>query len=257
MRRSHPAAAALVLLTACTPAVEPAGSAHAARAAPPPVQSPCRLSYSVLAMAEADLGMAPGESRQMAAPVTRHGPGGTRPLPEGCSVAWAVEGGAGEIDAVGRLTIAPAATVGDSLFVVARAMSGMARARVRIVAPGLNPLAGTWQQVQTPNCVGSDGLIGELVLRRSGGMMLTARPLETYVDIAGSYTFDPATGVLRLLSDTRAIDGGLFLEARARVMDDGALELQLLPGGDRVGLFAVMPGDEECRALFRRAADSP
>lgn len=251
MRISRPIlCAALALHAACTP------TPPVQRDAPPPVQSPCRLSQATLAMMETDLGMAPGESRQMEAPVTRHGPAGTRPLPDGCAVAWSVEGGAGEVDAAGRLTVAPGARIGDSLLVVARAMGGSARARVRIVAPGVNPLAGRWQQVQTPRCVGSDGLIGELVLRRSGGMMLTARPFETYVDIAGSYTFDPATGVLRLMSSTRAVDEGLFLEARARV-EGGQLELQLLPGGDRVGLFAVMPGDEECRAIFRRTADSP
>ena len=104
--------------------------------------------------------------------------------------------------------------------------------------------------------MGPDGPIRELVLRRSGGMTLTVRPFETYVDIAGSYTYDPATGVLRLRSNTRAVDDGLFLEARARV-EGGVLEIQLLPGGDRVGLFAVMPGDQECRAVFRRFADAP
>jgi hypothetical protein len=255
MRFSH-LAVFLALLPACAPAADRGDSTQAGRGAPPPLPIPCTLSHAVLVMAEADLGMAPGESRVLDPPVTRHGPAGTRPLMEGCGVAWSVEGTGAQIDTAGRLTIAADARAGDSLFVVARAMSSSARARVRIVAPGPNPLAGRWRQVQTPNCVGSDGLIGELVLRRSGGMLLTARPFESYVDIAGSYTFDPATGVLRLWSSTRAVSDGLFLEARARV-EGGVLELQLLPGGDQVGLFAVMPGDEECRALFHRFADSP
>jgi hypothetical protein len=249
MRPSHLAIATLLaLLTACAlPKPDDV----------PPVQSPCMLSNATLTMLEMDLGMAPGESRVMEAPVTRHGPAGTRTILEGCPVAWAVEGGAGEIDAAGRLSIAPDARPGDSLHVVARAMGGTARARVKIVASGPNPLAGVWSQLQTPTCVGPGGPVRELILRRSGGLQLTVRPFETYVDIVGTWTFDPATTLLELRSSTRAIDGGLFLAGYARVGEDGSLEITLADGGDRVGMFATMPGEERCRAVFRRVADAP
>ena len=249
MRPSHLAVAAVVALhAACTPSIE--------HVAVPPVQSPCRLSYGTLLMPEADLGMAPGESRLLDPPVAHHGPAGPQPLPEGCPVAWTLEGAGGALDGAGRLTVAPDARVGDSLSVVARAMGSSARARVLVVAPGPNPLAGTWQQVPGPACVGHGGPIGELVLRRSGGMMLTVRPFESYVDMAGSYTWDPATGLLQLKSRTRAIDDGLFLVARARV-DGDSLHVTMEPNGDRVGLFAAMPGQEGCTAVFRRAGGAP
>jgi hypothetical protein len=256
MRRSSLAAAALMLLAACASSVERGDPADTGRGAPPPVQSPCMLSHAVLMLPDADLGMAPGESRVLDPPVTHHGPAGPRPLMDGCAVAWSVEGTGAVIDSAGRLAIAPTARPGDSLHVVARAMGSSARARVLMVVPGPNPLVGRWRQAQTPNCVGHAGPVGELVLRRSGGMLLTVRPFESYTDIAGSYTFDAATALLRLRSNTRAVNDGLFLEARARV-EGGVLELQLLPGGDQIGLFAVMPGDEECRALFHRSGDSP
>ncbi|HEX6371046.1 MAG TPA: hypothetical protein VF006_19165 [Longimicrobium sp.] len=243
----------LALLPACAPAADRGDSTQAGRGAPPPLPIPCVLSHAVLVMAEADLGMAPGESRVLDPPVTHHGPAGPRPLVEGCGVAWSLEGTGAAIDTAGRLTIAADARVGDSLFVVARAMSSSARARVRIVAPGPNPLAGVWSQVQTPTCVGPRGPVRELILRRSGGMQLTVRPFETYVDMAGTYTFDPATALLELRSSTRAIDGGLFLAGYARV-EDGSLEITLADGGDRIGLFASMPGEERCRAVFRRVA---
>lgn len=239
----------LALQTACVP--------HAGPRPVPPVQDPCAFpSWAALVLPEADLGMAPGESRQLAPPVVHHGPQGPRPLDAGCAVAWTVEGTGAEIDAAGRLSIAPDARPGDSLRVTARAMGGTARGRVKIVAPGPNPLAGVWSQVQTPTCVGPEGPVRELILRRSGGLQLTVRPFETHVDIAGTYTFDPATSLLELRSATRAIDGGLFLVGYARV-ENGSLEITLADGGDRVGLFATMPGEERCRAVFRRVADAP
>ncbi|HEX5870454.1 MAG TPA: hypothetical protein VFY65_08565 [Longimicrobium sp.] len=250
MRPSQLALAALLALqAACAPLT--------GRRPVPPVQDPCAIpSWATLVMAEADLGMAPGESQTLAPPVVHHGPQGPRPVQEGCSIAWALEGTGAEIDAAGTLAIAPDARPGDSLHVVVRVMGDVARARVKIVAPGPNPLAGTWRQVQTPTCVGPGGPIGELVLRRSGGMMLTVRPFETYVDVRGTYTFDPATMLLELRSSTRAIDGGLFLAGYARLEGD-SLEIRLAPGGDRVGLFATMPGEEECRAVFQRAGGAP
>lgn len=247
MRPSHLALAVLLALqTAC--ALLP--GRHAAGRCTMP-------DYATLMMAERDLGMAPGESKQLAPPVAHHGPYGPRPLDEGCAVVWTVEGTGAVIDAAGRLTIAADARPGDSLHVVARAMGGTARARVTIVPPGPNPLAGVWSQVQTPNCVGPGGPVRELILRRSGGLQLTVRPFETYVDIVGTYTFDPATALLELRSSTRAIDGGLFLAGYARVGEDGSLEITLADGGDRIGLFATMPGEERCRAVFRRAGDVP
>jgi hypothetical protein len=256
MRRSHLAVFAAVLLAACAPSLQRADAPSIQRAEVPPVQSPCRLSYAALVLPEADLGMAPGESRVLAPPLTHHGPAGPRALPADCPVTWALEGTGAQIDSTGRLAIASDARPGDALHVVAGAMGSSARARVLVVAPGPNPLAGTWRQVQTPNCVGSQGLVGELVLRRSGGMTLTARPFETYVDIAGSYAFDPATGLLRLKNARRAADDGLFLVARARVEGD-SLRLTPEPGGDRVGLFAAMPGDAGCTAVFLRAGGAP
>lgn len=250
MRLAHLAIATLLaLLTACATQAGPRPV--------PPVQDPCAFpSWAALVMAQADLGMAPGESRLLAPPVVHHGPYGPRPVDEGCRVAWTIEGTGAEIDNTGRLSIAPDAQPGDSLHVIARAMGGTARARVKIVAPGSNPLAGVWGQVQTPTCVGPGGPVRELILRRSGGLQLTVRPFETYVDIVGTWTFDPATTLLELRSSTRAIDGGLFLTSYARVQD-GSLEITLADGGDRVGLFATRPGEERCRAVFRRAADAP
>ena len=247
MRPSHLALAVLLALqTSC--ALLP--GRHAAGRCTMP-------NCATLVMAESDLGMAPGESRVLAPPVVRYGPQGPRPVDAGCAVAWSVAGTGAEIDAAGRLSIAPGARPGDSLHVVARAMGGTARARVKIVAPGPNPLAGTWTQLQTPTCVGPGGPVRELMLRRSGGLRLTVRPFETYVDIVGTYTFDPATAVLELRSSTRATDGGLFLAGYARVGEDGSLEITLADGGDRIGLFATMPGEERCRAVFRRAGDAP
>lgn len=244
MRPSHLAAAAVLALhAACTPSI--------GRGGVPPVQSSCRLSHGTLVMSEADLGMAPGESRLLDPPVAHHGPSGPHPIPQGCPVTWTLEGTGADLDGAGRLTVAPGARVGDSLSVVARAMESSARARVLVVAPGPNPLAGTWQQVWTPGCVGFGGPIGELVLRRSGGMMLTVRPFETYVDVAGSYTYDAARGLLRLRSRTRVVDDGLFLAARARVEGD-SLQVTLEPDGDRVGLFGSQPGEGGCTAVFRR-----
>lgn len=251
MRHPHVALAALLALqAACAPAPR-----HDT-ASVPPVQDPCRIpSWAALVMADADLGLAPGESAVLRPPVIREGPRGPQSLPAGCAVGWGVAGTGAEIDSAGRLSISPAARPGDSLYVVARAMGATARARVTIVATGSNPVAGMWRQVETPECVSYYGLIGELVLRPSGVMLLTFKPFETYVDIAGTYTFDPATTRLVLKSSTREMDDGVFLEGRARVEGD-SLEVHLAQAGDMSGLFYFPPGDEGCRARFQRVTPS-
>ena len=50
---------------------------------------------------------------------------------------------------------------------------------------------------------------------------------------------------------------GLLERAGYARVQDGSLEITLADGGDRVGLFAAMPGEERCRAVFRRVDDAP
>jgi hypothetical protein len=140
-------------------------------------------------------------------------------------------------------------------------MGGTARARVKVVAPGPNPLAGVWSQVQTPTCVGPGGPILELILRRSGGLRLTVRPFQTYVDVVGTWTLVWAPG-----RSARPPPCWNSAVPPARQTADCSwrathgcktVRITLADRVDRVGPFAAMPGEERCRAVFRRAGDAP
>jgi len=234
-------AAFTLLVNACASRGSPSADGHA--------PGGCKLpSFAALVLDETDPVLTPGGSLQLGRPIAVYGPMGPRALPERCRVRWSVEGAAATIDVAGRLTALASARPGDSVVVVARAMGAEARRQVPVIGTGPMPLAGKWRQEPTTECVGSRGPVRELEFRRSGEVLLTFQPFESYVDWTGVYSFDSATGALTL-RNRGASDAPARLQAVAG-LSGGSLTLTVTPQGDAMGLFINAPGIQSCRAVF-------
>jgi hypothetical protein len=102
--------------------------------------------------------------------------------------------------------------------VVGRDTAGQA---VQVVDPRLGAVVGTWQQAGVecaPEVRGAMEPVRDLVLRRDGRFTVTFVPFETYHDYWGRYTYDPATGALRLrVEGGNKVPAGLDLDGTARI----------------------------------------
>jgi hypothetical protein len=220
------------------------------RTAAGPGAGGCTLPpYAALILAERGLALAPGEAVALMRPVAVYGPEGEKPIPATCPVQWSTEGAAASVDGAGRLTAAADARPGDSVRVVVRAMGQVERRTVPIIAAGSNPLWGTWRQ-DPDSCVGSRGPVGELEFRRTGDVLVTYRPFESYVDLTARYTYDAATGRMVWSSPQRQVDNGVLLEATVEMRND-RIVFVIPSGGDHVAMFDNEPREGPCRAVFR------
>lgn len=207
-----------------------------------------------LGISLAPIEVAPGETYQLPKPVVftiPHRPPDT--LPTGCLVRWSVDSG-GAIDASGRLTIVREFVPGSTVEVRAEVGTLIARQDVYVVDPAFNPLAATWSQSTDPVCTNGappgDAIIRELVFLRGWKFSVTRMPFESFTDYWGSYSYDVATGRLRL-----TVEGGnvrpLFqsIEVVARVVGS---EL-IIDGGTLHGTTAPPPiPPDPCRSVFKR-----
>lgn len=144
-------------------------------------------------------------------------------------------------DGVWRLTVPQ--DVADGQDYVIEGQYGDKRIGSRFVAfrPDRQPLVGRWSQ-KAEECGGAEPL-RELEFRADGSFAATWYPFETYVDYWGSYTYDPASGMLTLV-----ITGGNALPGDA---SSGTIRLE----GDRFEPVTVSFGSRprgECRAAFTR-----
>jgi hypothetical protein len=110
-------------------------------------------------------------------------------------------------------------------------------------------IVGTWSQRDTDHCVGAKGLVREFKVERTGEAMITFTPFESYVDLAGRYTFDHATGEFEIRGRDRSGEEYLILRGRAE-RRDGRLLLHVPPDGDPLFVFSAMNYTRGCTAVF-------
>lgn len=179
----------------------------------PPVPPPCILPEGALMVSPGEYELRPGTVDSVRLFVSRF-PGAFEPLPEGCRPAWSLpEGGPASVDArTGVLRIAPDAPDGTAFPLLARVGDREVRTVVRVVDPARSPLVGTWTQTGETACGGAESApaepIRELQFRRDGTFGVTWMPFESYRDYWGTYTYDAASGRLRLV-----VQGGNFVPA--------------------------------------------
>jgi hypothetical protein len=151
-------------------------------------------------------------------PRVNQAPGGTPELPLHCTGGWTVSGPATLSADRRTLSIAPDAPVGSEVVVGFRHNDDPVVARFRIIGRDEIVLTGARSQQAIEGCSVPDP-VGELEFMEGNRFSVTFRPFESYRDYWGDYSFDPATGALRM-----SVEGGNFvppsldLEGRAELV---------------------------------------
>jgi hypothetical protein len=167
-------------------------------------------------------------------PMVDISPAGTEALAPRCVSGWSVSGPARLSADRATLTIDPQAPAGSEVAVTFRYRDEPVVARLRVVARDAVVLTGTRSQKSAEGCEGAEP-VRELEFTPGDGFSVTFSPFETYKDYWGSYTFDPATGAIRL-----TVKGGNFvppdldLDGQAE-LSQGRLTLRGLNLGSRSG----------------------
>lgn len=234
---------ALLLLGAC---LRPASVANAPACSPP--EAP-------LLIALGEYEVSPGTLDTLEVFSSTH-PGAVDPLPDACRPVWSLGADAPATLAPrsGILRVSPGAPDGARFTVSARVADRVASTEVRVVDPAQSPLVGTWSHVGQAPCADPHAAsppeepIRELRFRGNGRFSVTWIPFESYTDYAGTYSYDPRSGLLRLrVEQSNFLPADLDLEGRAELADGGILHLSDLWLGSRT------PGAERaCRMTFHR-----
>ena len=158
-------------------------------------------------------------------------PAGTRPLAPRCTGGWSISGPARLADDRSSFTIDPDAPVGSEIVIRFVHRGAPVGARFRVIGRDAVVLIGRWSQRALEGCTTSQP-VRELEFTPQGRFSVTFVPFETYKDYWGTYSFDPATGAVRLtVEGGNNVPGRLDLEGRAQ------------RSGDRLTLTGLFLGD--------------
>jgi hypothetical protein len=160
-------------------------------------------------------------------------PAGYRDLPFECLSGWSVEGPAALSADRHSLTIDADAPPGAEIVLHYTVRGEPVLARLHVVARDALVLTGRWSQSAAAGCEDFEP-VRELEFGPDS-FSVTFTPFESYKDYWGTYSFDPATGALRLTVESgNSVPPGLDLEGTAR-LEDGHLVLENMFLGDRAG----------------------
>jgi hypothetical protein len=161
-------------------------------------------------------------------------PAGTRPLPVHCTSGWTVTGAARLSEDRTTLTIGADAPPGSEIVVRFLYEGQPVEGRFRVVARDEVVLTGRRSQQSEEGCGGAEP-VRELEFMPGNRFAVTFMPFETYRDYWGSYSFDPASGAIRLtVEGGNSVPGGLDLEGTAE-LTGGRLTLRGVYLGSRNG----------------------
>lgn len=213
-------------------------------APPPPPDVACYAPGHRFAFLETDTSIYRQGAVVNIAPMVDMAPAGTRKLPLRCTGGWSITGPATLSTDRSIVTIAPDAEPGAIVQISYTHLDKPVTARLRVVAKDEVVLTGRWSQQGLEGCSAS-APVRELEFQPENRFAVTYQPFETYRDYWGRYSFDPATGAIRL-----EVEGGNFvppnldLEGRAE-LEGGRLRLSGLYLGSRDG-----PRQEGCVYRF-------
>jgi hypothetical protein len=191
---------------------------------PPPLDVACYPPGHHFAFLDTDTRVYRQGARIRLTPRVNAAPGGNPALPARCVSHWSVTGPATLSADRTTLTIADDAPAGSIVTVGFRHGESPVSARFRVIGRDAVVLIGTRSQQAIEGCSVSDP-VGEIEFGEDR-FSVTFRPFESYRDYWGSYSFDPATGALRM-----TVEGGNFvpqaldLEGRAE-LEAGRLVLR-------------------------------
>lgn len=266
-------AAATALLAMASAACAPVAGAPAAAAPEGPSGDPahadaggspagapaCSLPDAPLLITPGEYELAPGDTAALQVYSSTR-PGAFERLPGSCRPAWSLSEDAPATLGPRSGVLRVSAEARDGARFTVRASLGEREVStvVRVVDPVQSPLVGIWSQVGRTPCAAADepapatDPIRELRFMRNGRFSVTWVPFESYTDYAGSYTYDPASGALRLqVERSNFLPHDLDLDGHAGFDDAGVLNLADLWLGSRT------PGEEAwCGMSFRRLSRS-
>lgn len=187
---------------------------------PPPPPDPACNPFSHFTFLDTDVRIYRQGSEVRLTPRVNQAPGGTPELPRHCVSDWTVTGPATLSEDRTTLTIAPDAPPGSEVGVSFRHAGKTVGRLFRVAGRDEIVLTGSRSQQAIEGCSASDP-IGELEFGEQNRFSVTFRPFESYRDYWGTYSFDPATGALRM-----TVEGGNFvpsdldLEGRVELVSD-------------------------------------
>jgi hypothetical protein len=203
------------------------------RPEPPRPPDPVCHPYRHFTFLDADTRIYRQGSQIRLTPRVNQAPGGTPELPLHCVGGWTVSGPATLSADRRTLTIAEDAPVGSEVIVSFRHNDDPVAARFRVIGRDEVVLTGARSQQAIEGCSVAEP-VGELEF---GGnrFSVTFRPFESYRDYWGTYSFDPASGALRMtVEGGNFVPPGLDLEGRAELVS-GRLVLRDMYLGSREG----------------------
>lgn len=172
-------------------------------------------------------------------------PAGTYPLPPRCVSDWKITGPARLHEDHSGFAIDPNARPGEEIIVSFKLGERLAEHRALVVARDAVVLTGTRRQTGVSGCEGA-AQVGELEFGPNH-FAVTFQPFETYKDYWGTYTFDAASGALRLtVTGGNNVPPNLDLEGTARVENGHVVLDDVFLGNPRVSA----PPRGACKYVF-------
>jgi hypothetical protein len=215
-------------------------------APPPPPDSVCH-PFRNFTFLDADTRIYRQGAAIRLTPRVNQAPGGSPELPMRCTRRWTVTGPAALSADRRTLTIHADAPVGSEVAVSFRHGEDTVSGRFRIIGRDEIVLTGTRSQQAIEGCEVPEP-VRELEFGPENRFAVTFTPFESYRDYWGSYSFDPATGALRLtVAGGNFVPPELDLDGRAQIVE-GRLVLTGMYLGSRNG--APPPPPEGCTYRF-------
>lgn len=201
---------------------------------PPPPDPACLAPGAHFILLETDTRIYRQGADVRVTPKANVAPGGTIEIPLRCTSNWSVTGPARLSEDRRTASIDPDAPPGAIVSVGFDHVRGRVDSRFQVIGRDEVVLTGARAQQGIEGC-GVTERIGELEFGIGNRFSVTFMPFETYRDYWGTYTFDAATGRLRLqVEGGNFVPSGLDLEGQAE-LSSGRLVLRDMFLGSRQG----------------------
>ena len=177
-------------------------------------------------------------------PMADSSPFGDQELAPACLSYWSISGPARLSRDRSAFTIAPDAAIGSIVRIRFKKDATEVISEFRVVGRDEILLTGRYSQKSVTGCEIAEP-VRELEFNPNGGFSVTFLPFETYKDYWGGYTFDPATGHIRMnVTGGNFVPPDLDLEGEAELAS-GRLTLRNVFLGSRQS-----PAQKGCTYLF-------
>lgn len=200
-------------------------------APPPPPDVECEPPGYHFAFVETDTTIYRQGGVVRVTPMVNLAPAGTKEIPLRCTSGWKVTGPAALSPDRKSVVIDADAPVGSKVVVAFEHAGAPVARSLAVIGKDEVVLTGRWSQREITGCPVTEE-VRELEFQPGNRFSVTFRPFESYRDYWGTYSFNPATGQLRLsVEGGNFIPPGLDLEGRAELSSGRLVLKDLFLGG--------------------------